>query len=134
GNTEGSAFEPKAELQVRRWRFTDRFLAEYSRRDLVYGGGGGSVNTTESTIRNHLGFDITKRFVAVAGFEDYRNTLMFMDRRFTVYTGLGAELIAREKHQVYLIAGIGQSDFRFDREAMLRINPTAVASLQTTNP
>src|SRR5437660_8766340 len=50
GNTEGSAFEPKAELQVRRWRFTDRFLAEYSRRDLVYAGGGGSVNTTESSV------------------------------------------------------------------------------------
>jgi hypothetical protein len=134
GNTDGSLFDTKADLQLRRWRFTNRFLAEYVRKDLTYGAGGGSVDTTESTIRNHLGFDITKRFVLVAGFENYKNTLMFMDQRFTVYTGVGTELIQSEKHQVYFVAGIGQSDFRFDREAMLRINPTAVESLHTTNP
>jgi hypothetical protein len=134
GNTEGSNFDTKGELQLRRWRFTNRLLAEYVRRDLVYGGGGGSINTTESTIRNHVGFDITKRLVLVGGIENYKNTLMFMDRRFTVYTGVGAELIQLEKHQVYLVVGVGQSDFRFDRQAMLRINPTAVESLKTTNP
>jgi hypothetical protein len=134
GNTDGSLFDTKGELQLRRWRFTNRLMAEYVRKDLVYGGGGGSINTTESTIRNHVGFDITKRFVLVAGLENYKNTLMFMDGRFTVYTGVGTELIQREKHQVYLVVGVGQSNFRFDRQAMLRINPSAVESLQTTNP
>jgi hypothetical protein len=134
GNTDGSVFDTKGELQLRRWRFTNHVLADYARKDISYGGGGGSVNTTESTIRNQLSFDITHRFMLVAGLENYKNTLMFMDKRFTVYTGAGAEVIRGEKNQVYLVAGFGQTDFRFDREAMLRINPTAVARLHTTDP
>jgi opacity protein-like surface antigen len=134
GNTEGSTFDTKGELQLRRWRFTDQILGEYSRRDVTYGGGGGTIDTTESTVRNHLGFDLTKRLSLVAGVENYKNTLMFMDKRFTVYGGAGAELVQREKHQVYLIVGLGHANFVFDHEAMLRINPTAVANLQTTSP
>ncbi len=134
GNSDGSVFDTKGELQLRRWRFTNHLIADYARKDISYGGGGGTVNMTESTIRNQLAFDITRRITLVAGLEDYKNTLMFMDRRLTFYTGAGAELIKAERHQVYLVAGFGQSDFRFDRDAMLRINPTAVARLQTTDP
>jgi hypothetical protein len=134
GNTEGSHFDTKGDLAVRRWRFTNHLLAQYIYKDLAYGGGGGAVKTTESTVRNQIGFDITKRFMVVGGVEDYRNTQMFMDRRLTFYSGAGAELIKYEKHQVYLVAGFGQSDFQFDREAMLRINPTAVENLRTTDP
>jgi hypothetical protein len=134
GNTVGSSFDTKGDLLLRRWRFTNHFTADYIRRDVVYGNGGGAVDTTESTIRNHVDFDLTKHFSAVAGIERYENTLMFMDRRLTAYTGLGAEIVHAERHQVYLVAGFGQSDFLFDRDAMLRINPTAVATLKTTDP
>jgi len=59
---------------------------------------------------------------------------MFMDRRLTAYAGLGAELVARRETPGLSGGGFGQSDFLFDRDAMLRINPTAVATLKTTIP
>ncbi|HWB85703.1 MAG TPA: DUF481 domain-containing protein [Bryobacteraceae bacterium] len=134
GNTDGSTFDAGAAFDVRKWRFTNYFSAQFSKRDITYGFGGGNVNYTENTVRDQLEYDLTKRAMLVGGIEDYENTLIFMDKRFTVFGGAGLAAVERENQRLLFTGGLGHVDFRFDRDAMLRVNPTSVADLATTTP
>jgi hypothetical protein len=98
-------------------------------KNLVYGFGGGSVDFTENTLREELERDLNKRLLVVAGIEDYRNTMIFIDKRLTSYGGLGAEVFKNERQQVNLVGGLGFVNFGFDEAAMLRVNPAETATL-----
>lgn len=88
GNTNGFFFRGQTEFDIRKGRFTDRVIASISKQDIAYFGQGKS-NFSEDTLRNELEFAVTRRSLLVAGIEDYRNTLMFMDERLTEYAGGG---------------------------------------------
>ena len=129
GNSEGSSFDANAGFTMRLMRFTNRLSLNYTRRDMEYGFGGGSVNFSERALRNHGEYDLTKHAVLVGGVDDYRNTLMFIDSRFTTYGGGGVTLVDNERMRFTVIGGIGYTRFRFDKEAMERVDPVTVAGL-----
>jgi hypothetical protein len=129
GNTSGNSFYGASSFEVRKQRWTNRFVAELTHKNLVYGFGGGSVDFTENTLREELERDLNKRLLVVAGIEDYRNTMIFIDKRLTSYGGLGAEVFKNERQQVNLVGGLGFVNFGFDEAAMLRVNPAETATL-----
>ena len=132
GNTSGSTLDISAGAEVRKDRFTSNSFAQMSRKDVVYGFSQGTVNYDERTLREQLDYAVTARLKLVAGIEDYRNTLMFMDKRLNVYGGTGATLLRTENQQVTLTAGLGHADFTFDRARMISLNPHGFASIDTS--
>ncbi|HEX7360862.1 MAG TPA: DUF481 domain-containing protein [Bryobacteraceae bacterium] len=134
GNTNGSVLNGSSGFDVRKLRFTDRTNASFARQDISY-FAQGHVNYSELTLRNELEFDLTPHALLVGGIEDYRNTLMFMDRRLTEYFGGGVTISGENGRQTLeLIAGIGYANFTFDRDGISHINPAALAELPTLTP
>lgn len=134
GNTNGSLLNGQSEFDVRRARFTDRTNASLSRQDISY-FAEGKVNYSEVTLRNELEFDLTSHALLIGGIEDYRNTLMFMDRRLTEYFGVGVTFSGEgSKQTLELIAGAGYSEFAFDAGGISRVNPMALSELPTLTP
>lgn len=126
GNTSGSTLDTSGDAEIRKRRFTSRSFVQLTRRNMVYGFGGGSVDYIERTMREQLDFDLTSHLKVVGGIEDYRNTMIFMDKRRNLYAGLGATVWRTPKHVVTLTMGLGHADFVFDRARMLQINPGSV--------
>lgn len=134
GNTDGSVLNGRTEFDIRKWRFTDRVNGSISRQDIAY-FAQGSVNFSEDTLRNELEFALTRHSLLVGGIEYYRNTLMFMDKRQTEYFGGGITFSGEASRQTLeLIAGVGYSQFRFDRAGILQVNPDALSQLSTLSP
>jgi hypothetical protein len=134
GNTEGNAFDARAGFDLRRGRITNRFTTEFSKRDMVYGFGGGSIDVTEATTRNHVEYDLNKYSVLVGGLEHYRNSLMFIDGRTTAYSGVGVTLLQNERNKFNVTGGIGFASFQFDRQGIGAVNPGAVARVPDMSP
>jgi hypothetical protein len=134
GNTHGTQFGWQNDLVIRKRRLTDRVTVDLRDTDMVYGLGGGSADYQMRTLRNHVEYDLTKNAVAVGGIEHMHNTLVFLDRRVTVYGGGGVTLFDKAGHKLDVIGGLGYAAYRFQREEMARINPVAVAALPTTTP
>jgi hypothetical protein len=126
GNVSGSTLDVSGSAEVRKNRFTSHSFAQVSRKNVNYLTTQTVVNYTERTLREQVDFDVKPHITFLAGIEDYRNTLMFMDKRLNVYGGMGATLYRTDKHQLNLTGGIGHADFTFDRAQMLRVNPRAV--------
>lgn len=134
GNTEGSSLDMKGGFDVRKGRVTNRFSAGYSKRDMVYGFGGGAVDVTESTIRNHVDYDLTKHLVLTGGLEHYFNTMMFIDGRTTAYGALGMTLAQSERHKLNVTGGLGFSSYQFDGQGVAQVNPMALARVPDLSP
>jgi hypothetical protein len=134
GNSQGSMFNGSVDLTARKERYTNHFLAQHRRQDMTYGFGGGSVNLTESTLKDYLDYDLTARTLVLAGIEDYHNSFLFIDRRVTYYGGFGATPVETKQHLVNVTGGLGYANFKFDRTGMLHVNPVAVAGLPTITP
>jgi hypothetical protein len=131
GNMSGSTLDVAADGEVRKDRFTDHLLAELSRKDIVYGLGLGSVDYAERTLREQLDFDPVESITFFATIEDYKNTLMYMDKRLLVYGGMGGRVFKNEKSEVDLNGGMGYADFTFDRARLLSADPSQ-AGLNTS--
>lgn len=134
GNSDGYAFDGRAGLVVRKRRVTDRFDTDLSKRDIAYGLGGGQATFTMHTIRNQVDVEVTKRAALVAGIESYGNSLMFLTRRLTEYIGSGISILDTARHRFQVSGGVGHVGLNFDRDALLRVAPGAVASLPTLSP
>ena len=138
GNTTGSTFNGKADLSVRKWRFTARSTGWVQKQNVVYGFNAGSAHVTQSLYREQVNFDLTKRSGLIGGVEDYTFTLIFMNNRFTEYGGYGAELLKTKAQKVSVVGALGYSQFEFNRDGMLSIpSPivhAAVLALPTTSP
>jgi len=134
GNTEGNVYGGGLSLIFRKRRFTDDFFETLQKNSITYAFNAGSAHFTENTLLNQLDFDLTPHVMAVAGVEDYRNTMIFMDRRLTEYGGVGYTPKASEQFYLNLIAAVGHSSFLFDRNGIDAINPAIVASLPTLSP
>lgn len=132
GNMSGSMLDASADGEIRKKRFTNHLLAELTRKNVVYGMGQGSVDYTERTLREQLDFDPADYITFFAVVEDYRNTLMYMDRRLLVYGGLGGRLFHNDKTEIVLNAGLGYADFSFDRERLLSVDPQGIATINTS--
>lgn len=134
GNTNGSVLNGQTEFDVRKLRFTNRTNASFARQDIGY-FAQGHVNYSEVTLRNELEFDLTPHALLIGGIEDYRNTLMFMDRRLTEYFGGGVTISGENGRQtLQLIAGLGYASFAFDRAGISHVNPSALANVPTLTP
>lgn len=138
GNTTGSTFNGKADLSVRKWRFTSRSTGWIQKQNIVYGFNAGSAHVTQSLYREQVNFDLNKRSALVGGVEDYTFTLIFMNNRFTEYGGYGVELLKQKAQKVSVVGALGYSQFEFNRVGMLSIpSPivhAAVLALPTTTP
>jgi hypothetical protein len=134
GNTHGTQFSTGNEVVLRKRRVTSRSTVDFRKTDMVYGLGGGSADYEMSTVREHVEYDLRAHAVLVAGIEHARNTLYFMDKRLTGYTGAGLTIIDTPAHKFDIIGGLGYAAYRFDREAMMQIDPVSVAALPTTTP
>jgi hypothetical protein len=132
GNTSGTILNVSANGDVRKSRFTSHSVAQLSRNIMVYGFTRSSVNYVERTLREQVDYDLTWYLKAVAGVEDYRNTLIFMDKRLNVYGGLGGTPFRNDKQQLALTAAIGHADFTFDRGQMMRVNPSQIGAIDTS--
>lgn len=132
GNTSGTTLDVSANADVRKARFTSHSVAQWSRRNMVYGFTRSSVDYVERTLREQVDCDLTWYVKLIAGVEDYRNTLIFMDKRLNVYGGVGGTLFRNEKQQLTLTAGVGHADFTFDRAQMLRVNPRQIGVMDTS--
>ena len=133
GNTSGSTVDAAGNVELRKHRITSTSFVQISRKNMTYGFSQGTVDYVERTLREQVDFSCTDRVKLVAGIEGYRNTLMFMDKRLNVYAGVGAALYRQEKQQVTFTGGIGHAAFSFDRDQMMRVNPSQVGMLDT-NP
>ena len=87
---------------------------------MVYGFGGGSIDVTEATTRNHVEYDLTKYAVLISASQHYHNSLMFIDGRTTAYSGVGVTLLRNERNQFNVTGGIGFASFQFDRQGIVR--------------
>jgi len=132
GNTQGSMFSGSVDLIARKERYTNHLIAQDRKQNMTYGFGGGSVNLTETTLKDFVEYDLTSHALAVAGVEDYHNSFLFIDRRLTYYGGLGSTLVETKQHLINVIGGIGYANFKFDRANMVKVSPVAVASLPAT--
>jgi hypothetical protein len=132
GNTSGSTVDLTAGVDVRKSHFTSHSFVQVSRRNMIYGFTRSSVNYIERTIREQVDCDITWYLRAIAGVEQYRNTLIFMDKRLTVYGGIGGTLYRNAKQQLTLSAGLGHAGFTFDRAQMMRVNPSQIGVIDTS--
>jgi len=134
GNTAGSTLDISGSGEVRKKRFTAHTFAQLSRKNLTYITTHSSVDYEERTLREQGDYDAKRYLTLVAGIEDYRNTLMFMNERLNVYGGVGSTLYQdkKKKHQLYLMGAAGHSDLVFNRTALLQINPREVGVINTS--
>jgi len=130
GNVEGSLLDVKGLFDLRKHRFTNRASAEHVRRDTAYGGGGGQVRTTQSTLSNRLDFDLTKNFVLVGGVESYHDTVTLIDHRDSLFGGFGAVKKVKEHNIINFTSGLAYSWFKFEESALL---PAITASGETVD-
>jgi hypothetical protein len=131
GNASGSTFDTVARADLRKDRWTSHSFIQWSRRDMTYGFGQGTVNYTERTLREQVDGDITRTFKLVAGVEDYQNTMIFMDKRLNVYAGVGAIVFRNDKQQFTATGGVGYAEFAFDRAHIMAL-PFPVGPIRYT--
>ncbi len=134
GNTSGTVFGGGVSLTFRKLRFTDSLIETLEKNNLTYAFNSGSAHFTQNTVLNQLDFDISKTVMAVGGIEDYRNTMIFIDRRLTEYAGLGYTPEQSERFSLNLIGAAGYSNFLFDATGINAINPAIVPSLPMLSP
>ena len=138
GNTSGTTLDVGGAFQARKSVITSDFATQYTRRDMIYGFGGGSAHYSERTIREQITGDLTRHASLVGGVEDYSNTMMFMNDRLSFYGGVGTAPYRSDRHQLNFIAAVGYTQFDFDRQAMLAIPSPfinrSVLALPTTSP
>ena len=132
GNTSGTILNFSASADLRKSRFTSHSFAQEGRNIMVYGFTRSSVNYVERTLREQVDCDLTWYLKLVAGIEDYRNTLIFMDKRLNVYGGVGGTLFRNQKQQLTVTTAVGHADFTFDRAQMLRVNPREIGVIDTS--
>jgi hypothetical protein len=132
GNTSGSVLNVSASADTRKSRFTSHSFAQEGRNIMVYGFTRSSVNYVERTLREQVDCDLRWYVKLVAGIEDYRNTLIFMDKRLNAYGGVGGTLFRNAKQQITLTTAFGHADFTFDRAQMLRVNPRQIGVIDTS--
>lgn len=133
GNSSGYSFDTAAHAWLRWRHWTSHSAIEVGQRNLEYAATRSSVDYVERTLREQLDYDITRNVTFVTGVEHYRNSLMFLDKRLSVYGGLASTLLQNEKHKLTFTAALGRAEYRFDRDAMLEVNRNAVQALDT-NP
>jgi hypothetical protein len=134
GNTSGHSISKHTDVVVRKRRITNRVLIDIRDSDMSYGAGGGANDYHMSTIREHVEYDLSKRALVLAGVENYRNSLYFIDRRLTAYVGGGATIASTATHTFSMTGGLGYTGFAFDRDGMLQIAPDTVPLLPTLTP
>jgi hypothetical protein len=128
GNTEGYSVDVRSSFDARYRRVTNRFEFDTGRQDIIYGLGGGQVQSHTHTIRDQVEYDLTRRALLVAGIEGFADTLRFLNGRTSVYGGGGITIAESARQKLAVTGGLGFVHFDYDAEAMIHLNP-AIALL-----
>jgi putative salt-induced outer membrane protein YdiY len=131
GNTAGSQIDSTGIVELRKNRFTNHVFGQWSRKD-ISATGQGSVRYVERTFREQVDFDPRDYITFFAAIEDYRNTLMYIDKRLLVYGGVGGRIFHNDKTEFVMNFGMGVADFTFAREQLLKINPATIEGIDTS--
>ena len=121
GNASGSTFDTADRFDARKDRCTMHSFLQWSRQNMAYGFGQGTVDYTERTLREQIDCDASKTVMFVVGIEDYQNTLWYMDKRLKAYIGGAATLFENDQHQLTFTGGVGHADFTFDRARIVQL-------------